>query len=466
MAYIISSMRRLLTPARCLLILVLLAACSAVPAVPGEQFSVITHPDGPLYVGDQVSFEVLAPGSFQTAGHRVQVSFQGRTLGGADFGPFGIGGRSEAALWWVWDTHGLQPGSYVLDFASSPGGKTWTETVSLHPAGQVPPPEPGAAWAEATTVCCTIYYITGTDAARDLARLEQTADAQSAQVVTQMHASPTGKLTLVLMPRVLGHGGFTLNWVYVSYLDGNYVDNDMDILLHHEFVHFYDDSVGGKYRPPILEEGLAVYLSGGHFKPEALGPRAGAMYALGWYIPLQTLADDFYNQQHELGYLEAAGLVKYLVDTYGWEAFNRFYRNIPPPDGKKVTEVIDESLKANLEISFDELEANYRASLKAQAFTPAQRRDLQVTVRFFDTVRRYQKALDPSAYFLTAWLPDASVMRQRGIVADLVRHPEGWSNRYLEGQLVLAWRALSGGDYGSATRTLDWVNILLDFAAP
>ncbi len=84
----------------------------------------------------------------------------------------------------------------------------------------------------------------------------------------------------------------------------------------------------------MLEEGLAVYLTGGHFKPEPLGPRAAALLDLGWYISLSNVANDFYNQQHDIAYLEAGSLVKYLVETYGWSAFNQFYRTIPEPNNQ------------------------------------------------------------------------------------------------------------------------------------
>jgi hypothetical protein len=462
-------MRRTSISLRCALVTILLIAC-VVPSglglsLPAIHFGVVAHPDGPLYVGDQVSFEVLAPAQFETAGQHVTVSFNGRELGSAGFAPFGVGGRSEAALWWVWDTRTLKPGSYTLTFATSPAGSAWSETVSLRPSAQVPAPEPGAHWASVITVCCTIYYVTGTDAARDITGLGREADAQSADVSALMHASLQDKMTLVFLPRMLGQGGFTLNAVYVSYLDRNYGDTDLVILLHHEFVHFYDESIGGKYRPTILEEGLAVYLSGGHFRPEPIGPQAAALLDLGWYIPLETLADDFYPQQHETGYAEAAGLVQYLVDTYGWEAFNRFYRSIPPPDGKKPSAVIDAALNANLGISFAGMEAGYKDYLHAQSVTGADREDLRLTVRFFDTFRRYQQALDPSAYFMTAWLPDGAEMRKRGIVADLLRHPQGIKNRLVEALLMQAWKELAAREDAAADRTLNLIDATLNVLA-
>ena len=439
-----------------LLVFLLVTSCSPTP--PAGQMDVITHPDGPLYIGDRVSFEVLAPNTTKAQDSTVEVEFNGQALGSASFSPFGIGGREQATLWWVWNTGDLKPGRYTLTFTSLPDNLTWSETVSLHPANRVPPPEPQAHWASTTTTCCILHYITGTAAERDIATLGQEADQQSAAVAAQLGSSLDTPIDLTFMPRVIGQGGFTTGSVYVSYLDRDYMGNEMPILFHHEFVHFYDGLVGGDYRPSIFQEGLAVYLTGGHFKPEPLGPRAAALLNLGWYVPLTKVADDFYNQQHDIGYLEAATLVKYLVETYGWEAFNEFYRSLPAPNGQTDSAVIDSGLRQHFGISFADLETAYLNDLRAQPFTDDERTDLRLTVELFDTVRRYQKDLDPSAYFLTAWLPDGSVMRQRGIVADFLRHPNSWKNQLEESLLSRTQKELFSGDYQAAERDLKWTN--------
>ena len=456
-------MRRFVLSALLIIVLIL---PSCIPASPTSKVEVITHPDGPLYVGDQVSFEVLAPDASQPKGSSVEVEFNGQVLGRADFSPYGLGGRDQATLWWIWDTRNLNPGRYTLTFTRLPDNFTWDETISLHPASQVPPPEPEAHWASTTTVCCTIYYITGTAAARDIAALSQEADQESADVASQLDAKLDKRIDLVLMPRVIGQGGFTESEIYVSYLDGNYIGNDAPIIFHHEFVHYYDNLLGGDNRPSIFEEGLAVYLTGGHFKPEPLLARGAALLDLGRYIPLTTLADDFYNQQHEIGYLEAATLVEYLVNTYGWQAFNDFYRTIPQSNGGTVSEAIDSALRQHFGISFADMETAYLDYLRSQPFTDDERTDLKLTVEFFDTVRRYQKVLDPSAYFLTAWLPDGAAMRQRGIVADFLRSPRGWKNRLVEAMLSRAQMELFSGDYKDTERTLKWINWVLDVVAP
>jgi hypothetical protein len=442
----------------------LLVSCT--PVRPTEQLTVISHPDGPLYIGDQVSFEVLSPAVTSADNNNVKVSFEGKELGSAGFAPYGIGERSQATLWWVWDTRSLKPGNYNLTFTRLPEDTTWTETFSLHPSDQMPSPEPGAHWSSITTVCCNLYYISGTAAERDIIPLSQEADQQSTSVAAQMGTSLKERMDIIFMSRVVGHSGFTWNGVYVSYLDDNYIGNDMSVLFHHEFVHYYDNALGGDYRPSMLQEGLAVYLTGGHFKPEPLGPRAAALLDLDWYIPLSTIADDFYNQQHDIAYLEAGSLIKYLVETYGWGAFNEFYRTIPAPSNQPVSTALDTAFLDHFGISFADLENDYLKFLHSQPVTENVRTDLELTVNFFDTVRRYQKVLDPSAYFLTAWLPDGSVMRRRGIVADFLRRPEGWENRIFEPLLISSQKELFSGEYKRTERTLNWTNWLMDIVAP
>jgi hypothetical protein len=443
-----------------LLIFLLLSSCT--PIRPGEQITVISHPDGPLYIGDQVSFEVLAPPATGDNSGSIEVNFNGQMLGRAGFAPYGIGERSQATLWWIWDTRDLKPGRYTLTFTRLPDNTVWTETFSLNPADQVPSPEPGAHWVSTTTVCCNLYYITGTAAERDITTLSQEADEQSAAVSVQMGSTLNQRIDIIFMSRVIGHGGFTWSGIYTSYLDDNYIGNEMSILFHHEFVHYYDSALGGGYLPSMLQEGLAVYLTGGHFKPEPLGPRAAALLNLGWYIPLTTVADNFYRQQHDIGYLEAGALVQYLVETYGWGAFNEFYRNIPAPENQSDSAVLETAFHDHFGISFAVLEAAFQAYLQSQSIPEAVGTDLQLTVTFFDTVRRYQEVLDPSAFFLNAWLPDSSVMRQRGIVADFLRHPEGWQNRLVESLLIRSHKELFSGDYKSAESTLNWVNWIMN----
>jgi hypothetical protein len=468
-------MRRLLL----ILAVVLLAGCAApagnpvegtlsptlspVPSpTPDPQFLLNVHPDGPLYVGDQVSFEVITPTGFDTHEKRVEVRLGDQEIGTSGFSPYGIAGRQQATLWWAWDTSTLAPGAHKLTFTVLPDGPAWQQTIHLLPRDVLPVSEREAHWESLATQCCTLNYISGTDAARDIQELGKTADALAGRLSLMMPVHNDEKIPVVIMSRTLGHGGFTNGAIYVSYLDRNYAGSTFEMILQHEAVHWLDHELGGDLRPTLLLEGLAVYQTGGHFKPEALIPRAAALLSLNWYIPLRTLADSFYPSQHEIGYLEAGALVQYLVEIYGWEAFNNFYRDIHPAPSGLQSDAIDLALQTHFDLTLDQLESDFLELLRTQPVDLTRIEDVRLSIQFYDTVRRYQQLFDPSAYFQTAWLADASVMRQKNIVADYVRRPEGILNQYLENQLVEADVSLRSGDYTDTAQKLRALNVMLD----
>lgn len=440
------------------------------PSLPDvAEYIVRPHPDGDLYVGDRVSFEVIVPDSAVLgAEFSLQMMDEnGEVLGETGFAPFGIGGRQQATLSWVWNTAGLEAGAHDLSLTILPDGPTWTETFSLLPADELARETRLALWAYDESDCCLLYYISGTSAQRDIAALLTSADAQASDVMVKLGVEFDEPITVTLMSRVVGHGGFATGEVYISYLDRNYAGSDFDLVLHHEMVHILDARLGGNLRPSIFVEGLAVYLTGGHFKPELLMPRAAALFDLvdeqsgeSWYLPLAPLVDNFYQSQHEIGYLEAGALVEYMVDTWGWGAFDAFYRQIEPGnDGQ--AQAIDRALQTQFGIHLSDLEAQFITALKAQSLSPELREDVRLTVQYYDSVRRYQQMLDPSAYFLTAWLPDGPQMREYGITADLTRPPDHVENITLETMLVAADEQLQSGHYVQAAETVQAINAVL-----
>jgi hypothetical protein len=467
-----------------------LAATAQPPSNPPpaqvSDFTIHLHPDGPLYVGDQVSLEVIPPDGRQMNGQSIRVEVEGQgTIGVAKFAPYGMGARIQATLEWTWNTANLQAGTYLLKFTLMPGGRTWQMLVELHPSSQVPPPEPGAHWASATSQCCVLYYITGTAAERDLQRIKAMADAQALDVAQRFGESFTQPIPVVLIPRILGQGGFTSSEIAISYVDADYAGGDIAMVLHHEMVHWMDARLGGDLRPTFLVEGLAVYLTGGHFKPEALMPRAAALLSpspacatvnpvqpppdsgappcgLGGYIPLRQLIDNFYTSQHEISYLEAAAMIDYMVKTFGWQPFSSFYRDIHPGNNLSQSAAMSLALQAHFGLTLDELEARFIQALRAEPLAASQVDDLQLTVDYYDSVRRYQQLLDPSAYFLYAWLPSPALMRQRGIVADFLRQTEAPLNQSVQTLLYSADQALLADEYPLAYRLINSINQVLD----
>lgn len=430
-----------------------------------EGYLVRLHPDGPLYVGDQVSIEVISPESEEQEDRNVLIQITGLTandLGSSKFGTHGIGGRIQATFNWVWDTSDLQSGEYQVKFSVQPAGPVWTETVNLLPKVEVPSPEPAADWETVILDCCEINFITGTDFAEDVPELMDLIQAQAESVVSLMGNEFGERIPITILPRVLGHGGFAGSEIYVSYTDSNYAGNDLAQVLHHEMIHFLDRQLGGELRPSILVEGLAVHLSGGHFKKEPLIPRAAVLLELGWYIPLADLSNNFYTSQHEIGYMEGGALVEFMVNRYGYNAFNAFYRDIEEHNSGDQSKALDLALQEHFDLSLTQLEEQFKSELYRRPINPDMYEDVILTVAYYEAVREYQRLLDPSAYFLTAWLPDGKEMRQRGIVADYLRRPSTPLNLEIEELLIEVDRELRAGNYLAAEKALDQIERELD----
>lgn len=432
---------------------------AADPQSPQAGFQVRLHPEDGLYVGDLVSLEVIALPGMDTEGLQLTVAVNGQTFGPQEFRPYGIAGRTQATFMWAWDTRGLPAGTYELEFSLQAEDQQqpavdWRQPVRLQPQSALPLPGPGARWETARTECCIVHYITGTAAARDLPDLLPLMDAQARSAVERVEVDFTEPIEVVLLPRVLGHGGFASREIAVSYLDRNYANNDLAQVLHHEMVHILDRRKGGEYLPTLFTEGLAVYLSGGHYQREPLLSRASVLPELGLYLPLAPLADDFYHSQHEIGYLQAGALVQFMVEEWGWQAFDAFYRGMQIPTDGRQSSAIDAGLQRELGISLGQLEARFLSELARRPFYPDLAAEVRLTVDLYDTIRAYQRVLDPSAYFLTAWLPDSQEMRQRQVVADFLRHPSEPVNLALENQLIEAAHALRQGEHSQARRLI------------
>jgi hypothetical protein len=422
------------------------------------------HPDGSLFVGDQVSLEVIAPTGMDLDNQEVYITINDEVqLGSAHFAPFGIGGRNQATFFWAWDTTNFPAGNHQVSFSIQPAQIYWDQTVSLLPSSAIPEIETDAVWAVTESDCCLIHYITNTAAERDLPSLEAMADLQ-AEHASQMFGYKTDTpASVVFIPRLIGHGGFASQEVSISYLDRNYATTSPQIILHHELVHLYDNIVGDEFRPTIFVEGLAVFASGGHFKPEPLLLRAKALLDLGWYIPLASLTEDFYQAQHEISYIQAGALVEFMVDQWGWQAFQDFYRDIPQPaQGEDNLHVINMALQQHFSLSFVELENRFLLQLREYPPNLALQDDVRLTIEYLDTIRRYQQLYDPSAYFLAAWTMDSQQLRQRNIMADYLRHPSTPNNLALETMLQQAGQYLQDADFESVSDYLQAINIVLE----
>jgi hypothetical protein len=274
-----------------------------------------------------------------------------------------------------------------------------TLTVNLLPASARPMPEPLAHWTQTESACCIFHYLTGTAAERDIATITTVADESFEQVEAQLDVTRQTKVVFTLLSRLLGHGGFASDEISLTYIDRDAAHSDLISVFKHEGTHILDRQIS-RERPVIMTEGMAVYVAGGHFKPEDLEKRAAALLILEDYIPLTELADDFYFSQHELGYLEGGAFIQFLVDTFGWESVKSFYGSFQPAPTDSA--MLDGALRANFNQSLAELESEWLAKLSSLPPDFAQVEDLRLTVMLYDTLRRYQQANDPAASLKSA----------------------------------------------------------------
>lgn len=434
---------------------------------PEPNFQVYFHPDSPLYVGDQISIEVIPSPQQYLMNQSITVALESpaQFLGSTTFQPFGYESRQQATFYWVWNTRGLPAGEHWLTFSIPSQAWQWHQSVTLLPADALPEQEKQAHWQSEETNCCLIDTMSGSAAQRDLPQLTKMVEEEFQSVQKQIHQQPKATLVIAFIPRVIGQGGFADKNITISYLDRNYTAGEARTILHHELVHIFDGWSGGDFKPTLFMEGLAVYLSGGHYHPEPLLPRAAALLPLQRYISLPNLANDFYLEQHEIGYLEAGALVEYMVKRWGWQRFLNFYQTIHHEKDEDQSVSIDRALQAHFQCTFADLEREFLAHLNEIPVSFSDQENLQALIEYYETIRAYQQALDRSAYYQSGWMVNVQELVDRNIVADYWRHPANLTNIALEIMLNRAGKARQQGDTAlqidltrAVAQTLDRIN--------
>ena len=355
----------------------------------------------------------------------------------------------------------LDPGDTIHDGDVDPANNRVTLNTTVEVASGQAALDAAATWQTTEIACCFVHVVSDTAAARDLPTLLPLLESAVVQSANRMAIRPSQKLNVYLIDRIVGQGGFAGTDMVVSYVDRRYAGGSVYELLVHEATHILDQQFAPR-RITFLAEGLAVWASGGHYKAEDLNQRAAALLATGSYVPLAQLIDDFYPVQHEIGYLEAGGFVTYLVDRGGWSRFKEFYSDVASDDGATLSAAVDANLQAYYGMTLAQLESEWLAALQSRPADPLVVDDLKTTVRYYDVVRRYQAAYDPTAHFLSAWLPHPNQVRELGNPADLTRRPEEEINVTLEVMLVAADTAARAGDYSRANVILDSVENILE----
>jgi hypothetical protein len=317
-------------------------------------------------------------------------------------------------------------------------------------------------WIEQATPHFRLYAPPGTAAERDLGELARVAEASYDQAATLITATQPVSIPVYLVPRVFWQGGVTYGQgepVLISYLDRNYAGIAIWSYLVHEVTHALSNylvprggEVGG-----VLGEGVAVYATGGHYGLEPIDAWAAALAASPRYIPLCQLRYDFYSAQHEIAYQEGASFVGFLIRTYGLETFKQIYKAQQAQRGNRKIDSVAFCASDNQQIvaptgkTAGALEQAWLAYLKTIQPTAAQRQTWELTIRFFDTMRRYQETLDRPARDL----PPPPKTWDRKTAANFLNAATGRRAAVLESMLGAAEAAVQQGDVAHATELLD-----------
>ena len=145
--------------------------------------------------------------------------------------------------------------------------------------------------------------------------------------------------------RLLGpqFGGFALLQANAIVLS---LDCVWDEFVRHELSHLFAGR-WSKLAPPLLQEGLAVWLQGTHY-----GRRIddAARAALGRReLPLDVLMDPgrfFHPEYMSDCYTLAGSFTRFLIGRFGWDAYRRLYRRC---DGRRFAARFRQSLGMSLD---------------------------------------------------------------------------------------------------------------------
>jgi hypothetical protein len=324
------------------------------------------------------------------------------------------------------------------------------------------------AWAEAASEHFRFRYYPGTAAERDIERIK--VEAEEALVKASAYISPTEpvSITTYLVPRVFWQGGaaYDGSTLLISYTDRNYTGISLSLYLLHESVHALahglvaeGGDVGG-----LIGEGIAVHSTGGHYGDEPIDAWTMVLRDSDRFVPLCRLRATFFEQQHEIAYLQGASFVGYLIRAYGLPAFRTFYGEEPGVPERARSDADTwcaeeaERVVAGIGKTYGELEREWLAYLDTVEPTEAEAAGFWGQIRFFDLMRAYQQAHDPDARILPPsperWRPE--------LIRAFATPAVSATNSVFESLLIAADHALDVGDVVTANTLMDELDVALE----
>ncbi|HSL46320.1 MAG TPA: hypothetical protein VK897_22995 [Anaerolineales bacterium] len=402
---------------------------------------------GPLhYAGDVLTFEAPVEGFREPPEVIVSLTLDGGT-------PIEVPGQwtfNRLLVPLALDTSGLEGAHEVQIEAPGEPSVDARYQFQVLPADQRPQQETGAAWESIQIPCCTLHYITNTAAARDLETIAHHAQQAAGDFARVTEVEVQNQLDIYIMDRMWGNGAFAGgDELLMAYTDRYYGpsqgDAGLETIFRHEFTHAtgVDSSEAGFFP---FNEGLAVYIAGGHYKPEPIPERGAAMLELGYEAGL-----DVFASQHEVAYLHGATIMAYIVEEYGWDALREFGRNAAG-DPFYDPEQRDQILQDVFGVSSETFNTDYRAWLGSHD-PGEQLDDLRLTIELQDLRRVYQTNYAPPPFSIFGRSEEAYARPE--FLPLLIREANAPPNVAVELMIANAQRAIVAGEYANAETLIE-----------
>jgi hypothetical protein len=197
------------------------------------------------------------------------------------------------------------------------------------------------------------YYLPNSKTEKNLALVEQkiAQGIAKAKKITQIDSVKTPIYYFIVDDKKEFKSLTKLNHSGISYSQSNTIIESYFLLGEaHEVVHLITHQHWGNSHTWIME-GLAVY-SDNEWNKKPLEKTGFELYQSNQLIPLKEFVKNsgFSQFNSQISYPQSGLLTKYLIQTYGWEQFLKFWKN---PD-----------IKTNYNLTVSELETNWIHSIK------------------------------------------------------------------------------------------------------
>jgi hypothetical protein len=192
------------------------------------------------------------------------------------------------------------------------------------------------SWKKLPTRDFILYYRPDSKTEKNLPLVEQkiTQGITKAKKITKIDSLKIPIHYFIVNDRKEFTSLTRLNHTGISYSQSNTIIESYPLLGEaHEVVHLITHQNWGNSRTWIME-GIAVY-SDDNWNGKTLEKTCFELCRNEQLIPLKELIKDskFTRFNSQISYPQSGLLIKYLIQTYGWEQFLKFWKN---PDIKKI----------------------------------------------------------------------------------------------------------------------------------